>query len=131
VLTIVLLLARVSGFRIACVAVLPALIAYLVLLARVPPTAVVAEDAFIHLQPPLINPGGIVNAGRGVVSVYGLNFGKKTDAVRVWLGDREAGIVYRSPNLINFTLPPDSPPNAPLSVEVNGCSGNEFTVPAR
>jgi hypothetical protein len=130
-LTIVLLLARVSVFRVACVALLPALCAYLVLLARVPPAAAIAEDAFIRLQPPLINPGGIVGAEGGVVSVYGLNFGSKTDSVRVWLGDREAAIVYRSPNLIDFRLPPDAPPNPPLSVEVNGCRGNEFTVAAR
>ena len=122
-LTIILLLAGVSGFRIAAAAILPALGAYFVLLAGVPPTAAVAEDAFVRLQPPMINPGGIVDA-----SVYGLNFGAKTDSVRVWLGDREAEVVYHSPNLINFRRPPDAVPNQALSVEVNGCRGNEFTV---
>jgi hypothetical protein len=130
-LTIVLLLAGVPGFRIACVAVLPALGAHLVLLAGVPPAAAVAEDAFIRLQPPLINPGGIVSAGAGVVSVYGLNFGRQSDSVRVWLGEREAAILYRSPNLINFRPAADTPPNPALGVEVNGCRGNAFTVAAR
>jgi hypothetical protein len=131
VLTIVLLLARVSGFWIAGFAVLPALGAYLVLLAGVPPTAAVAEDAFVHLQPPLINPGGIVDSEGGIISVYGLNFGGKTDSVHVWLGDREAEVVYHSPNMINFRLAPETPPNTALSIEVNGCRGNEFGVATR
>jgi hypothetical protein len=120
--TIVLLLFDVSGFCMACAAVLLPLCAYLVLLARVPPTAAVAEDAFIRLQPPLINPGGIAGA-----SVYGLNFGAKNDSVRVWLGDREAGVLYHGPNLIDFKVPPGLAPGSALSVEVNGCRGNEFT----
>jgi hypothetical protein len=128
-LTLILLLADVSGYWIAGLAILPALSAYAILLAGAPPSTAVAENAFIRLQPPLINPGGIVSNGNGVFSVYGLNFGSAKDSVRVWLGGREAEIAYRSPNLINFKMPKDEQENAALSVEVNGCRGNEFTVP--
>ncbi len=66
-----------------------------------------------------------------MLSVYGLNFGVKTDSVHVRLGEREAGIVYRSPNMINFRLPPETTPDSALSIEVNGCRGNEFAVATR
>jgi hypothetical protein len=130
-LTIILLLAGVSGFRVAAVAILPAFAAYLVLLHSVPATANLAEEAFVRLQPPIINPGGIVGNGTDVVSVYGLNFGAAKDSVHLLLNDREAEILYRSPNLINFRMPKETPAYPALSIEVNGCRGNEFTVPAR
>jgi IPT/TIG domain len=127
-LTIVLLLARVRALWIVAVAVIPAVAAWGVLLAQAPPTTRVAEDAFIRLQPPLINPQGIVEdatpQGR-MVSMYGLNFGGPNDSVRVWLGDRPVSPEYRDANLIKFRLPGDAPA-APVSVEVNGCRGNSF-----
>ncbi len=69
-LTIVLLLARVSGLWIAGFAIFPALGAYLILLTGVPAIATVAENAFVHLQPPLINPGGIVGRGWSALRIW-------------------------------------------------------------
>ena len=129
-LTIVLLLARVRMTRIAAAAVIPSLAAYAILLSNVPPAAAVAEDAFVRIRPPIISPGGIVDQPGGVVSVYGLDFGAKSDTVRVWLGGRQAEVLYHSANLINFKLPPGAPARAEIGVEVNGCRGNAFTMPA-
>jgi len=122
-----LLLARVRGIYIAAVAVIPAVVAWGILLSQTPLTARIAEDAFIRLQPPLINPGGIVNVGREV-SLYGLNFGGPHDEVKVWVGDRPVSIAFRGPNQINFHLPDQAPPAAPVTVEVNGCRGNSFAI---
>jgi hypothetical protein len=130
-----LLFGRKPRIWIAGVAVIPALAAYLVLMARVPSTVSVAEDAFVHLQPPLINPGGIVRNG-GVIAAYGLNFGAPGDTVRVHIGDRLVGdrlaqVLYHGPNMVSFRMPADAPPSAAMSVEVNGCRGNGFTVATR
>jgi len=132
-LTILLLLARVPGWKIAAIAVIPAVAAYGYLIRNVPPTARIADKAFGRLQPPIINPGGIVRAGAGIYSIYGLNFGAKTDLPdnlpKVWLGNRNAEVTYHGANQIVFKVPSDEPSTAPVSVEVNGCRGNAFTVP--
>ena len=124
-LTILLLMARVPGWRIATAALVPALVAYAVQAHGIPSTAQVAEEAFARLQPPLINPGGIVSRGR-IVSMYGINFGSPQQTAIVWAGDRKAEIMYRNPNMISFRLPPDAPSKIDLSVEVSGCRGNAF-----
>lgn len=129
VLTIILLLAGVRGWKIAVAAVIPAIAAYGFLVASVPPAMRVAEEAFTRLQPPLINSGGIVNAGSGVFSIYGLNFGSKTNPPHVWFGDREARVNYHSGSLIVAKAPDGVSPTAPVSVEVNSCRGNAFTIP--
>jgi uncharacterized protein (TIGR03437 family) len=108
-----------------------------VLASATPATVGVAEQAFARLQPPTINPEGIVDSAtnaqppfqRGrTLAVYGLNFGASTDNVQLLAGDRVAAIEYRGPNQINFKLPPDVPARVPISVVLNGCRGNAFTV---
>ncbi|HWE50796.1 MAG TPA: IPT/TIG domain-containing protein [Bryobacteraceae bacterium] len=129
VLTLVLLLARFPGWKIAALAVVPAVIAYGYLVSIVPATARVAEEAFARLQPPIINAGGIVNAGGGIYSIYGLNFGTKDNSPHVWFGDREAEVRYHGGALIVVKAPAAAPQLASVSVEVNGCRGNAFTIP--
>jgi hypothetical protein len=140
ILTIVLLFTRVPKPWIAALAVVPAMAAYALLAATPPPTASVAEEAFARLLPPTINPKGIVDAvtsqqppfARGhVLSVYGVDFGGNKDAVGVWLGDRPAEVLYHSPNLVTFKLPTDAAPKTPVSIQVNACRGNAFTVETR
>ncbi len=111
-------------------ALIPALAAYAILIAHAPSTAAIAEDAFVHLQPPIINPGGLVGPFRrgNVIAAYGLNLGETGDTVRVWVGDYPAEVVYHSPNMTSFKMPADAPDHAAVSVEVNGCRGNEFAV---
>lgn len=138
-LTIILLLARVKPIWIAAVALIPAVAAWAVLVSSAPQTARVAEEAFVRLQPPLINPRGIVDAAnqqppleRGQpFSIYGSNFGGPTDAVRVRIGDHPAPFDSRGANQINLHWPADAPASAAVSVEVNGCVGNAFTVTTR
>ncbi len=114
----------------AAAALIPALAAYAILIAHAPSTVAIAEDAFVHLQPPIINPGGIVGPfQRGkVIAAYGLSLGASGDMVRVWTGNRPAEVVYHSPNMTSFKMPADAPDRAAVSVEVNGCPGNEFAV---
>ncbi len=128
-LTIVLLLAGVQGWKIAAVAVIPAIAVYGFLVSSAPATTSVAEEAFGRLQPPLINSGGIVSAGDGIFSIYGLNFGSTASPPHVWFGDREAHVNYHGGALVVAKAPDDVPPIAPVSVEVNGCRGNAFTIP--
>jgi hypothetical protein len=115
---------------IAAAALIPAMAAYAILMAHAPSTVAIAEDAFAHLEPPIINPGGIVGPfQRGkVIAAYGLNLGAPGDTVRVRVGDRPAEVVYHSPNMASFKMPADAPDRAAVSVEVNGCRGNEFAV---
>jgi hypothetical protein len=130
--TVILLLARVRVVWIAAVALIPAVTAGAVLVSMTPPTARVAEDAFVRLHPPLINAGGIVNVERGQpVSIYGIDLGAPSDAVRVWIGDRPAPVEFKSSNQIVLRWPTDAPASASVSVEVNGCMGNAFTVATR
>jgi hypothetical protein len=139
-LTIVLMFVRVPKPWIAALAVVPAMAAYGILAAAPPPTVSVADEAFARLLPPTINPEGIVDAAtsqpppfaRGhALSVYGVDFGASKDTVGVWLGGRAAEIVYRSPNMITFKLPPDVAARTDVSVQVNACRGNAFTVETR
>ena len=139
-LTAILLFARVPKPWIGALAVVPAIAAYALLAATPPPTVRVADEAFARLLPPTISPGGIVDAATGqpgpfargrLLSVYGVDFGAEKDAAGVWLGDRAADIVYRSPNMITFKLPADAAAKTPVSVQVNACRGNAFTVETR
>jgi hypothetical protein len=139
-ITIILLLVRAPGILIGVIALAPAAAGYVVLATAPPPTVALAEEAFARLQPPTINPRGIVDAGtnaqppfeRGrVLTVYGLNFGGPGDMVRVMADDRPATIEWRTGNQINFRLPADVPSTVPLTVDVNGCRGNAFAVRMR
>jgi hypothetical protein len=127
-ITILLLLARVKPICIAAAALIPAAIAWAVLISHTPGTAQVAEDAFARIHPPLINPGGIV-INNGGASIYGVNLAGPR--VHVWIGDRSFQPDFVSAGQINVRLPNDLPATAPASVEVNGCIGNAFTVPTR
>jgi len=126
-LTVVLLFAGVRTARIAALAVIPAVAAYAVLLWTAPPTAAIAEDTFARVAPPIINAGGIVNNG-STVAVWGLNLGGTADKVRVLVGGREAEIVHRDKYVLDIKPPAGLPPHAEISVEVNGCRGNAFTL---
>jgi hypothetical protein len=128
-LTIVLLLTRTPGWKRAALAVIPAVIAYGYLVSTVPSTAKIAEEAFARLQPPIINAGGIVSAGGGIYSIYGLNFGSNTNPPHVWFGDREAEVKYHGGALIVAKAPADTPSVVPVSVEISGCRGNAFSIP--
>jgi hypothetical protein len=140
-LTILLLIARVKPIWIAAFAVIPAVIAWAVLYSSIPPTAQVAEEAFIRLHPPMINLGGIVDnatsqqppLARGrMVSIYGVNLAEeKAEPVRVWIGNRAVAPDFASPTLVNVRWPQDAPASAEVSIEVNGCIGNAFIVPTR
>ena len=126
--TILLLLARVKPACIAAAALIPAVIAWGFLIRATPPTARIAEDAFVHIHPPLINSGGIV-LDHGVAHIYGTDLAGRD--VRVRIGDRVVRPEFASPGLINLRLPQDLPPSADVSVEVNGCAGNAFRLPTR
>jgi hypothetical protein len=138
--TVVLLFTRLPRHWIAVLALVPAVAAVAILDRAAPPTVAVAEETFIRVRPPTINPTGIVDAetlrqpplGRGrPVTVWGTNFGSSSDNPIVWVGDRSAQIVNRSPFTITFKMPGDAGAKVPVSVEVNGCRGNEFTVGVR
>lgn len=139
-ITIVLLFVRAPGILIAVLALAPAAVAYVMLAAATPATVALAGEAFARLQPPTINPRGIVDAAtnaqppfeRGrVLTVYGLNFGGPGDVVRVMADDRPAAIEWRAGNQINFRLPADVPSAVALAVDVHGCRGNSFAVRMR
>ncbi len=127
-ITIVLLLLGRNPIWIAVCALVPGVTAWAILMSFVPATAAVAEQAFIRLQPPLINPGGIVVSPAGVVAIYGLNMGGPHDNVRVWVNDQPVEPDIHRPNLVGLHLPSQGPAGAKFSVEVNGCRGNEFVV---
>ena len=61
VVTILLLLLHVPSWIVAALALAPALCAYGILQLHAPPSAVIAEQAYSRLQPPLINPAAIVD----------------------------------------------------------------------
>jgi hypothetical protein len=138
-LTILLLFTRLPGIWIATAAVVPSIVAWAILVAGSAHTTRIAEEAFVRVQSPLINPGGIVDAAyrqppfaRGsVVAIYGLNFGSARDSVRVWIGDRAIDPSYHGANQVQFQLPADAVGSVPLRVEVNGCRGNAFAVQVR
>ena len=145
-LTILLLVLMEGGLQparglspalISATALIPAITAYVILQLQTPSSAVIAEEAYRRLQPPLISPAAIIDGvtfappplARGsVISLFGTNLGSPSDAVRVWVGQRQAEILYRGPNQVNWRLPADAPAVADVSVEVNGCHGNSFSV---
>lgn len=138
--TILLLLCRAPLWAAAVVALLPATVAYGILQFHTPASVTVAEEAYRRLQPPLINSAGIVDGAtlaqpplaRGsVITIFGTGFGSPSDRVRVWIGQRQGELLYRGPNQVNLRMPPDAPPAAEVSVEVNGCRGNSFSVATR
>ena len=138
--TILLLVARVPLWITAAAALVPAIAAYGVLVVRTPPSVAVAEDTFRRVRPPLINPAGIVDGvtlaqpplARGsVISLFGDGFGAAQNTVHVWIGSRQAAILYHGLNQLNVTLPADAPPVVDVSVEVNGCRGNAFSIVTR
>jgi hypothetical protein len=135
--TILLLFRRAPTWVIAAAALVPAICAYGILQLRTPATAAIAEQAYRRLQPPLINPSGIVDGitlvqpplARGsVITIFGSGFGSASDTVRVWIGQRQAEILYHGANQVNLKVPTDAAPVENLSVEVNGCRGNSFAV---
>jgi hypothetical protein len=135
--TILLLLCRVPLWATAAVALVPAIFAYGILQFHTPAAVAVAEQAYARLQPPLIGSSSIVDGvtyaqpplARGsVITIFGAGFGSRSDTVRVWIGERQAEILYRGPNQVNLRLPLDAPPVADVNVEVNGCRGNSFAV---
>jgi len=131
VLTIVLLVLRVPALWIAVCAVVPAGVAWAILMSSVAPNAAVAERAFAGPQAPLINPSGIVPMAGGAISIYGTHFGGPSDRVRVWVNDGPLIPAFRGRNQINVFLPPGAPASARIGVEVNGCRGNEFVAGIR
>jgi len=99
---------------------------------------VVAHEAFRRIQPPLIAPGGIVDAetyqqpplriGRPV-TILGRNFGGSGQGLRVLADGREARLLSRSGHKVTMELPPLSgSQRVEIAVEVNGCRGNAFVV---
>lgn len=134
--TIILLLARVRLWVVALVALVPAALVYAAgPLPRFP--VAVAEAALQRIRPPLILPGGLVDRDTGApppfsrsrpVSIYGLDFGKVSDAVRVLASGREATLLERHANQLVVRLPDNTPAAAEITVEVNGCRGNSFLV---
>jgi GNAT superfamily N-acetyltransferase len=133
-------LPRIALPRIAFFCLVPTLVAYGILLHNAPASAAVAEEAFARIQPALISPRGVVDSltsmgppfGRGrLISAYGLNFGAGNDAVTVRIGERAVVPDFHSRNLVVFRLPADAGSNFTLSVEVNGCRGNEYSFATR
>ena len=136
-MAILLLLAKVPAFWIGAGSILPAALTVIALVSSAPYQMATAEEAFVRLHPPIINPGGIVDGQTTekpvfrkttVVSVYGLDFGSKDQPVTVWIGDKSAKILYRSANLLNAEVPAGVTDDARVSVEVNGCRGNSFAL---
>jgi hypothetical protein len=60
-----------------------------------------------------------------------MNFGSSRDTLHVWLNGRTAQIVNRGQYTVTFQLPLDADPKTAVSVEVNACRGNAFTVETR
>lgn len=129
-LTIGLLLLRVRPHLIATLAIAPAVVAYCYLMATLPDQVAIAERSFRMTSPPIINPGGIVYPpdARRQISIYGMNFGKPDDVVKVWTGGKECTVLYRAENQVNVEVPAEAPVGAELKVEVNGCRGNSFLL---
>jgi hypothetical protein len=120
--TIVLLTRLKSRPQWRVLVVVPAVIAYFVLLPAHSPE----EEAFVRLQPPLINPGGIVFSGRDKpVSIYALNVGEHP---KVWLDDREVPVTFHSSQMVQFRVPADVTEKVAVSIESNGCRGNKFML---
>ena len=116
-------------------AAVPAALAYLFLSWNVPANVRVAEETFFRINPPLINPGGIINGNHeppplvlgGIASIYGL-FGSSKSTPRVWIDGQEAKMVYHEPTRADVMIPEDAAPMSVVSAEVNGCPGNAYSV---
>jgi hypothetical protein len=129
-LTIGLLLFRVRPYLIGTVAIAPAAVAYLYLMATLPDQVAIAERSYRATNPPIINPGGVVYSadGRRRIAIYGTNFGDREEVVKVWIGGKEGVVLYRGKDQVNVEVPADTPTGAKLTVEVNGCRGNSFLL---
>jgi hypothetical protein len=129
-LTIGLLLLRVRPYLIATLAIAPAAVAYFYLMATLPQQVAIAERSFRMTSPPIINPGGVVYPvdGSRRIAIYGMNFGKPSDIVKVWIGGKEGAVLYRGTNQVNVEVPAEVRAGAELKVEVNGCQGNAFLL---
>ncbi|MGA3200987.1 MAG: hypothetical protein ABSF12_00680 [Bryobacteraceae bacterium] len=134
-ITLLLLLVRVPLWVVGASAAVPAAIAYLFLSWNVPANVRVAEETFFRINPPLINPGGIINGNHeppplvlgGIASIYGL-FGSSKSTPRVWIDGQEAKMVYHEPTRADVMIPEDAAPMSVVSAEVNGCPGNAYSV---
>ncbi len=101
----------------------------------------VAREAFGRLQPPLISPGGIVDAESyqppplapaRPVAIFGRNLGAPQDRLRILVDGREAGVLDRSSRRVRIELPPMAGARrVEIAPEVNGCRGNSFMVDVR
>jgi hypothetical protein len=136
-LTIGLLLLRIRPYVIAALAIAPAAAAYFYLMVSLPDQVAIAERSFRMVSPPIINPGGVVDPtpkearpadGHRPIAIYGVNFGKPNDVVKVWIGGKEGGVLYRGPNQVDVEVPSGTPVTAEVTVEVNGCRGNSFSL---
>jgi hypothetical protein len=128
VLTIALLFIRARAAWLIAGVLAPTVGAWVILMASAPATVALAEEAFVRLHPPLINPGGIVPGPGGMVTVYGVDLGGPKDRVRVLVNDAPVETIYHSPNQIVLRLPSNSSADNRFAVEVNSCRGNEFLV---
>src|SRR5258708_2145734 len=72
-MTLILMLAGVRLFRVSLMAAIPTVLACIVLAVPALPKVAVAQDPYRRMRPPMINPGGIVNATTAV-SIYGAHF---------------------------------------------------------
>jgi hypothetical protein len=131
--TIGLLLLRVRPYLIATLALAPAALAYFYLMATLPDRVAIAERSFRMTNPPVINPGGVVYPpdARHRISIYGRNFGKPDDVVKVWIGGKEGTVLYRGKDQVNVEVPAETQGGAELKLEVNGCRGNSFLLDVR
>ena len=138
--TVLLLFTSLPRHWTALLALVPAVGAVAILDREVPRTVVVAEDTFTRVRPPIINPTGIIDAETlqqpplrrdRLVTVWATNLGSNSDKTILWVGEQAAEIVNRSPFTITFRMPSDAGTAVPVSVEVNGCRGNKFTVGVR
>jgi hypothetical protein len=133
ILTIGLLLLRVRPYLIATLAIAPAVLAYFYLMSTLPDQVAIAERSFRMTNPPIINPGGVVYPpdARHRISIYGMNFGKPDDVVKVWIGGKEGTLLYRGKDQVNVEVPAETQAGAELKLEVNGCRGNSFLLDPR
>ena len=102
-------------------------------MASLPDQVAIAERSFRMTNPPIINPGGVVYPpdDRHRISIYGMNFGKPDDVVKVWIGGKEGTVLYRGKDQVNVEVPAETQGGAELKLEVNGCRGNSFPLDVR
>ncbi len=131
--------ARPKGAVIDWIGISPlaaGILAFGILALHTPPEVPLADEAYRRLQPPLINPGGIVDSAVGpppiargsVFTIYGQNFGSPQSQVAVSVAGGQAEILYHGTNQLNVKMPESAPASADVHVWVDGCTGNGFTV---